>query len=51
MLEYYQQHVDEAQQLLSVGESPRDDSLDVSTRAAWTMLANELMNLDEVLNK
>jgi len=24
---------------------------DVSTLAAWTMLVNELMNLDEVLNK
>ena len=28
-----------------------DASLDKSTLAAYTMVANELMNLDEVLNK
>jgi len=49
--EFYQEHPDEAKQLLQVGESEPDVSLDLSTLAAWTMLANELMNLDEVLNK
>jgi hypothetical protein len=34
-----------------VGESDPDKSLDPKELAAWTMLANELMNLDEVLNK
>ncbi len=47
----YQSHPDEAAQLLSVGESKADPSLDPATLAAWTMLANELMNLDEFLNK
>ena len=42
---------EDAQQLVSVGESPPDSTLDSATLAAWTMLANELMNLDEVLNK
>ena len=28
-----------------------DPKLDPATLAAWTMLANQLMNLDEVLNK
>ena len=37
--------------LLAVGESKADPRLDAPTLAAWTMLANELMNLDEVLNK
>ena len=37
--------------LLAVGESKADATLDAATLAAWTMLANELMNLDEVLNK
>ncbi|MFO0951965.1 MAG: DUF1549 domain-containing protein [Isosphaeraceae bacterium] len=37
--------------LLSVGESPYDSKLDPATLAAWTMLCNELMNLDEALNK
>jgi hypothetical protein len=34
-----------------MGESKPDAKLDPSTLAAWTMLANELFNLDEVLNK
>ena len=34
-----------------VGESKPDATLDASTLAGWTMLVNQLMNLDEVLNK
>jgi len=41
----------DAKALLSVGERKADTSLDASELAAWTMLANEMMNLDEVLNK
>ena len=37
--------------LIAVGESKADAALDPAELAAWTMLANELMNLDEVLNK
>lgn len=51
LLAYYQAHAEDAKQLLTVGESPIDAKLDSATHAAWTMLANELMNLDEVLNK
>jgi Protein of unknown function (DUF1553)/Protein of unknown function (DUF1549)/Concanavalin A-like lectin/glucanases superfamily/Planctomycete cytochrome C len=40
-----------AKQLLSIGHTPPLETLDKSELAAWTMLANELMNLDEVLNK
>jgi hypothetical protein len=40
-----------AKQLISYGESKADASLDPQTLAAWSMLVNELMNLDEVLNK
>jgi hypothetical protein len=47
----YQSQPDDAAQLLAVGESKVDKSLDPATLAAWTMLANELMNLDEFLNK
>jgi hypothetical protein len=39
-----------ASQLVAVGES-KPVSADVPTLAAWTMLVNELMNLDEVLCK
>ena len=48
---HYQAHADEAKKLIAVGESKADPALDPATLAAWTMLANELMNLDEVLNK
>ena len=51
LLAYYQAHAEDAKQLLTVGESAADAKLDPATHAAWTMLANELMNLDEVLNK
>ena len=47
----YQSHPEEAAHLLSVGELKADPSLEPLTLAAWTMLANELMNLDEFLNK
>jgi hypothetical protein len=48
---YYSKHPDDAQKLVSVGDSEPDGSLETEELAAWTMLANELMNLDEVLNK
>jgi hypothetical protein len=51
LLNYYQAHPDDAKQLLAVGESKPDPALECETLAAWTMLANQLMNLDEVLNK
>ena len=37
--------------LLAVGESKPDVKLTKAELAAWTMLCNQLMNLDEVLNK
>jgi hypothetical protein len=51
LLAHYRAHVDDARKLISVGESRPDPSLEPSTLAAWTMLANEMLNLDEVLNK
>ena len=40
-----------AEELLAVGETKPDAKLDAPTLAAYTMVANELMNLDEALNK
>jgi hypothetical protein len=40
-----------AKKLLSVGDSPRDESLDAAEQAAWTMVGNLILNLDEVLTK
>lgn len=51
LLTYYQAHADDAKKLIAEGESKADATLDPTTLAAWTMLTNELMNLDEVLNK
>ena len=44
-------HAADAKQLLAVGEAKPAPSLSPPLLAGWTMLANELMNLDEVLNK
>jgi cytochrome c553 len=51
LLAHYQAHPDQAAALLKVGESVVDAGLEPATLAAWTMLCNQLMNLDEVLNK
>ena len=47
----YRTDAHEARSLLEVGDSPFDDALPVTESAAWTMLASQLMNLDEMLNK
>jgi Protein of unknown function (DUF1553)/Protein of unknown function (DUF1549)/Concanavalin A-like lectin/glucanases superfamily/Planctomycete cytochrome C len=51
LLASYKSAPDDAHKLLEVGESKVDESLAPPTLAAYTMVANELMNLDEVLNK
>jgi hypothetical protein len=48
---HYTASANDAQQLITVGESKPDASLNASELAAWTMLTNELLNLDEALNK
>ncbi len=37
-----------AEKLLKIGESARNESLDPAEHAAWTMVCNMLLNLDEV---
>ena len=49
--EHYAAHVDEATKLIDVGDSEPEKSIPPADLAAWTMVANQLMNLDEVLNK
>lgn len=48
---YFAAHPEAAAELIAVGESKADPSVDPVALAAWTMLANQLMNLDEFLNK
>jgi mono/diheme cytochrome c family protein len=50
-VDLYQADPTEARHLLEVGESSFDAALPVAESAAWTMLASQLLNLDEVLNK
>ena len=49
--EHYAAEADDAKKLVAVGESKADSKVPTPQLAAWTMVANELMNLDEVLNK
>ena len=51
LVDLYRSNAEEAQKLLAVGDSPPDEALPATESAAWTMLASQLMNLDEVLNK
>ncbi len=48
---HYSKNAADAEALLKVGESPVDAKLPKPELAAWTMLTNQIFNLDEVLNK
>ena len=37
--------------LLTVGQSKRNETLDANELAAWTITANLLLNLDEAVTK
>lgn len=49
--EHYAYEKDAAEELLKVGESPITVKTEPVQLAAYTMVVNQLMNLDEVLNK
>lgn len=48
---HYTANATDAEALLKVGESKANEKLAKAELAAWTMLCNQVMNLDEVLNK
>ena len=48
---YYHAHPADAGRLIADGESKPNPKLEPAALAAWTMLANEMLNMDEVLNK
>ena len=48
---FYGSNVEEAKKFLAAGESLPDEALPATESAAWTMLASQVMNMDEVLNK
>lgn len=47
----YQADKAAADKLLAYGDSPRNQTLDPAEHAAWTMIANLLINLDETITK
>ena len=51
MRSFYAQEPEAAKQFLSVGESKASGAIPAPELAAMTMVANQLMNLDEALNK
>jgi hypothetical protein len=50
-LTHYADNPEAAGQSIDVGESKADESLDPVELAAWTMVANLILNLDEVVSK
>ena len=50
-VEKYRATPEIALELLSAGESKRNESLDPADHAAWTIVASLLLNLDEVLTR
>lgn len=48
---HYQSSPEDTAALLAVGESPAEKAIAPPVLAAWTMVCNQLMNLDEALNK
>lgn len=50
-LAYYQSNPQDATKLIEVGETPAIDSIPAPTLAAWTLVCNQVMNLDEVVCK
>lgn len=49
--EKFTQSPEDAKKLISVGASKADASLPASELAAWTVIANQILNMDETLNK
>ena len=50
-LSEFRKSPDAAAKLLSAGESPRNEQLEVNELAAWTMVTHLLLNLSESVTK
>ena len=48
---YYSEKPEDAKALISVGDSELAAKFDAGRLAAWTLVCNQVMNLDEALNK
>ena len=47
----FQGDIEAAKSLISVGETQADGTMDPAELAAWTLVGNTLLNLDEVVTK
>lgn len=47
----FKENPTQADEFLSVGESPRDTKLDPYEHATWTLIASMILNLDETMNR
>ena len=47
----YRGDAESAEKVLAVGESPVPEGLDSAELAAWTLVANVILNLDETMTK
>ena len=47
----YMESKEDAQALLKIGDAPADTSLPTEQHAAWTLVANLLLNLDETITR
>ena len=51
MQKHYAANPKDARSLVNIGEKRRDSSIPEPELAAWTMIASEMLNLDETINK
>ncbi|HLY08760.1 MAG TPA: DUF1553 domain-containing protein [Planctomycetota bacterium] len=51
LLAHYKEKPEDAKALVAVGESKADPALDPADLASWTLVSNQMLNLDEALNK
>jgi hypothetical protein len=49
--QHYEQHPEQIDSLLSIGEAPSDALLDKLELASWTMTASAVLNLDETVTR
>ncbi len=50
-LEHYKANPESAKKLLTLGTTPRDESLNPAEHASYTLIGNLLLNLDETMTK
>ena len=50
-LDHYAKQPDAAKELIGLGETQPDSKFNPSELAAWTMIGNVILNLDEVVSK